>query len=167
MIDFRGSAARNFKTEKATVERRVGRFGRRIDLVRLRSVILASLFTIAIALAASPRSFAAEQPSGVPSWLRSHIGEGEGQIAQPVLQRARGLYLQKVSEGVVKNPCYFIELLSSSRVTLSPNKAAHFAQTYHSKADATVTPPGPEHVFALQLVDVKKAETLGQRGPGH
>ncbi len=35
------------------------------------------------------------------------VGEGEGQIAQVVLQRARALYLQKVSEGAVKNPCYF------------------------------------------------------------
>ena len=37
----------------------------------------------------------------------AHIGEGEDQIAQPVLERARALYLQKVSDGVVKNPCYF------------------------------------------------------------
>ena len=37
----------------------------------------------------------------------SHVGEGEGQIALPVLQRARSLYLQKSSEGGVKNSCYF------------------------------------------------------------
>ena len=36
-----------------------------------------------------------------------HVGEGEGQIAQVVLQKARALYLKKVSEGAVKNPCYF------------------------------------------------------------
>ena len=54
-----------------------------------------------------PRSFAAGQPSDVPAWLRAHVGEGEGQIAQVVLQRARALYLQKVSEGAVKNPWYF------------------------------------------------------------
>jgi hypothetical protein len=35
------------------------------------------------------------------------MGEGPSQIAQVVLQRARALYLQKVSEGVIKNPCYF------------------------------------------------------------
>lgn len=52
-------------------------------------------------------SLAAEQSSDVPSWLRAHIGEGDGQIAQVVLQRARALYLRKTSEGVVKNPCYF------------------------------------------------------------
>ena len=60
-----------------------------------------------VALSGLPRSFAAEQPSDVPAWLRAHVGEGDGQIAQVVLQRARALYLQKVSEGAVKNPCYF------------------------------------------------------------
>ena len=63
--------------------------------------------SIIIALSGLPRSFAAGQPSDVPAWLRAHVGEGEGQIAQVVLQRARALYLQKVSEGAVKNPCYF------------------------------------------------------------
>jgi hypothetical protein len=48
-----------------------------------------------------------EQPTGVPAWLQAHIGEGEGQIAQVVLQRARAFYLKKLSEGAVKNPCYF------------------------------------------------------------
>jgi hypothetical protein len=43
----------------------------------------------------------------VPAWLQSHFGEGEGQIAPVVLQRARAHYLQKVSAGAVKNPCYF------------------------------------------------------------
>jgi hypothetical protein len=78
--------------------------------VRLRSVLLNivkifSLFFIVIALSASPRSSAAVQASeDVPAWLRAHVGEGEGQIAQVVLQRARALYLQKVGEGVVRNP---------------------------------------------------------------
>jgi hypothetical protein len=62
--------------------------------------------SIIIALSGSARSFAG-QPSDVPAWLRAHVGEGEGQIAQVVLQRARALYLQKVGEGAVKNPCYF------------------------------------------------------------
>ena len=52
-------------------------------------------------------SFAAEQSTDIPAWLRGHIGEGEGQIAQVVLHRGRELYLRKVKEGVVKNPCYF------------------------------------------------------------
>src|SRR6185312_15759705 len=59
------------------------------------------------ALSATGRSFAAGQPSDVPAWLRAHVGEGEGQIARVVLRRARALYLQKVSEGAIKNPCYF------------------------------------------------------------
>jgi hypothetical protein len=53
------------------------------------------------------RSVTAERPSDVPAWLKTHVGEGEGQIARVVLQRARALYLKKVSEGAVKNPCYF------------------------------------------------------------
>jgi len=60
-----------------------------------------------IAVWGTAASLAAEQPSEIPGWLRSHIGEGEGQIAQVVLQRARALYLKKVAAGVVKNPCYF------------------------------------------------------------
>ena len=48
-----------------------------------------------------------EQPADVPAWLKLNVGEGEGQIAPIVLQRARALYLQKVGMGAVKNPCYF------------------------------------------------------------
>ena len=74
-----------------------------------RLFLLANIVSlnVIVALSGSPRSFAVEQPPDVPAWLRTHIGEGEGQIAQVVLQRARALYLQKVSEGAVKNPCYF------------------------------------------------------------
>src|SRR5262245_65291797 len=60
-----------------------------------------------IAVWGAAASLAAEQPSEIPAWLRAHIGEGDGQIAPVVLQRARALYLKKVSEGAVKNPCYF------------------------------------------------------------
>jgi hypothetical protein len=60
-----------------------------------------------IAVWGTAASLAKEQPSDVPAWLRSHIGDGEGQIARVVLQRARALYLKKVAAGVVKNPCYF------------------------------------------------------------
>src|SRR5215469_9202488 len=63
--------------------------------------------TLDVAVSGSPRSFAVEQPTGVPAWLRAHVGESEGQIAQVVLQRARALYLQKVSKDAAKNPCYF------------------------------------------------------------
>ncbi len=73
----------------------------------LRSFLLAFVGLIVVALSATPRSFAVEQPSDVPAWLKAHVGLGDGQIAPVVLQRARALYLQKVSEGAVKNPCYF------------------------------------------------------------
>ena len=46
------------------------------------------------------------EPS-VPAWLGPHVGEGEGQIAPVVLERARALYQRKRSEGAVRNPCYF------------------------------------------------------------
>ena len=72
---------------------------------RLRSLKNIGL-RITVALWGVAGSFAAEQPSDIPAWLRVHIGDGGGQIAQVVLQRARALYLRKVAAGVVKNPCY-------------------------------------------------------------
>ena len=62
---------------------------------------------IVIALAASSPAFAAEQPSGIPAWLTPYVGEGEGQIARVVLQRARALYFQKLHAGAIRNSCYF------------------------------------------------------------
>jgi hypothetical protein len=73
----------------------------------LANVAIASLIMISGALSGWPRSLAAELPWLVPDWLQDHVGEGEGQIAQVVLQRARALYLKKRSEGAVNNPCYF------------------------------------------------------------
>jgi hypothetical protein len=70
-------------------------------------VKIVSRLIIVIALTSSSRSFAVEQPSDIPAWLAPNVGEGEGQIAQVVLQRARALYFQKVRAGVVRNPCYF------------------------------------------------------------
>jgi len=79
--------------------------------MRLRYLYLNAInilcLIIIVVLPTLSRSFAAEQPSSLPAWLKAHIGDDEGQIAQPVLQRARALYLRKVSEGAVKNPCYF------------------------------------------------------------
>ena len=85
------------------------RFDGRLAPLQSRSLLLhiVTIVSLVIAVSGLPRSFAAEQPSDVPAWLQAHVGEGEGQIAQVVLQRARALYLQKVSEGAVKNPCYF------------------------------------------------------------
>lgn len=52
-------------------------------------------------------AIAADPSLGIPAWLKDHIGTGEGQIARPVLERARALYQQKTSAGIVRNPCYF------------------------------------------------------------
>ena len=70
-------------------------------------VAIASFIMIGGALSGWPQSFAAELPWLVPDWLQAHVGEGDGQIAPIVLQRARALYLKKVSDGAVNNPCYF------------------------------------------------------------
>jgi len=69
---------------------------RRIDPLQLRLLLLANIVSlnVIVALSGSPRSFAVEQPPDVPAWLRTYIGEGEGQIAQVVLERARALYLK-------------------------------------------------------------------------
>lgn len=76
--------------------------------MRLRLLLLNIVgLVIVVALSGWPRSFAAELPWLVPDWLQNHVGEGEEQIAPVVLQRARALYLNKVSEGAVNNPCYF------------------------------------------------------------
>jgi len=82
------------------------------------------------------RSFAAEQTSDVPAWLQAHIGEGEGQIAQVVLQRARALYLQKVSEGAAKNPCYFA--MDATR----PSGERRFYVIYETDRSFRVVPVG-------------------------
>ncbi len=74
-------------------------------LARVTTILAVVL--AAIAFAAAPRPLAAEQASDVPAWLGAHVGDGDGEIALVVLQRARALYLQKVSAGVVRNPCYF------------------------------------------------------------
>jgi hypothetical protein len=59
-------------------------------------------FAVLIALMSASLSLRAGEPS-VPAWLRAHVGEGEGQIAPVVLERARALYQRKA----VRNPCYF------------------------------------------------------------
>ena len=76
--------------------------------MRLTSLRLA---IVGLALAALvpgiPWAVAAEQATDIPPWLRAHVGDGEGQITEVVLRRARELYLEKVREGKAKNPCYF------------------------------------------------------------
>ncbi|WP_127562742.1 murein L,D-transpeptidase catalytic domain family protein [Nioella ostreopsis] len=46
------------------------------------------------------------QTTDIPPWLQQHVGRGEGQIALVVLQRARDLYQDQVSEAGITNPCY-------------------------------------------------------------
>jgi len=77
--------------------------------VQLRSILLygVGLVAVVIALSLPLRSLAAQRSSDVPAWLNAHIGDGDGQIARPVLERARALYQRKVLEGAVGNPCYF------------------------------------------------------------
>jgi hypothetical protein len=50
---------------------------------------------------------ASESSSDIPPWLMGHVGDGDGQIEQIVLKRARALYLQELRAGAIKNPCYF------------------------------------------------------------
>jgi hypothetical protein len=76
-----------------------GIFSRTIWMVRL--CLAATLF------AGAQQANAAETPDDIPLWLQAHVGANDGQIAELVLQRARSLYLQKVRDGKVKNPCYF------------------------------------------------------------
>ena len=78
--------------------------------MRLRSVplgVVASLLLVIVALTVSARSFAALRSPDIPAWLQAHVGDGDGQISKIVLERARALYLKKVAQGAVKNPCYF------------------------------------------------------------
>jgi len=60
-----------------------------------------------IAYAPGPARASGDQAPAIPPWLAAHVGDAEGEISLPVLQRARALYRRKVSEGEVGNPCYF------------------------------------------------------------
>jgi hypothetical protein len=70
-------------------------------------LFLTMLSLSAIGLGLLGSHVAAAQSEDVPAWLRAHIGIGDGQIAPVVLQRARALYLQKMRDGSIRNPCYF------------------------------------------------------------
>lgn len=74
-------------------------------LLNIVKIILG--LVIVIALSTSSRSSPLEHLSDVPAWLRAHVGEGEDQVAEVVLLRARALYFKKVHDGIVRNPCYF------------------------------------------------------------
>ncbi len=77
--------------------------------MRLKSILAPILGIVfaAIAFAAPPPTLAAEPAPHIPAWLAAHIGDGNGEVAPVVLERARAFYFQKVAAGAVKNPCYF------------------------------------------------------------
>lgn len=76
--------------------------------MRLRPILPDVLYVFCLVVVASLMSSFAMAGSGdFPSWLTAHIGDGDGQIAPVVLERARALYLQKERDGAVRNPCYF------------------------------------------------------------
>ncbi|MBY5337238.1 hypothetical protein HFO99_25615 [Rhizobium leguminosarum] len=58
-------------------------------------------------LSATSDSLASEGASRLPDWLNAHVGAGTGEIAPEVLERARALYLEQVSQGKVRSACYF------------------------------------------------------------
>lgn len=86
--------------------------------MQLRSLLLHIVVMIMIALSGSPQSFAATQTADIPPWLQVHVGTGEDPIAPVVLQRGRALFQQRVSEGAIKNPCYFA--MDATRPSTSP-----------------------------------------------
>ncbi|MCS0504308.1 murein L,D-transpeptidase catalytic domain family protein [Ancylobacter mangrovi] len=73
----------------------------------MTTIWLSRILFTALAVLAWHGPVAAAPSSSPPAWLKAHIGEDDGEIAPVVLQRARALYLRKVSEGKVRNPCYF------------------------------------------------------------
>ncbi|WP_130281083.1 hypothetical protein [Rhizobium sp. BK696] len=60
-----------------------------------------------LSIAASAQAAPSGSTMPIPNWLMEHVGVDDGQIALPVLQRARSLYFSKVAEGKVRNGCYF------------------------------------------------------------
>ena len=73
----------------------------------LKIVGIFAILVVATAFSASPPTRAAEPAPDIPPWLAAHVGDGNGEIAPVVLERARALYRQKVAAGEVRNPCYF------------------------------------------------------------
>lgn len=80
---------------------------RRCGRARLKTPLLVLLASGGLTVFGAGENRPAAQPADVPAWLAAHVGEGDDQIARPVLQRARALYRRKVREGAVRNACYF------------------------------------------------------------
>ena len=73
-----------------------------------------------------PRALAEKHFEEIPPWLQEHVGDGNGQISEIVLQRARALYMEKVIEGAAKNPCYFAMDATRPSVSRSGGVARRF-----------------------------------------
>lgn len=69
-------------------------------------LLTAFLFVGSLLLGVATPSMSVAQRSSIPSWLQTHVGLGDGQIAPIVLERARALYKKKLRSGAVRNPCY-------------------------------------------------------------
>jgi len=83
-----------------------------VQYVQLPSIFATMLKTTAVCTVAALLGgvtpvLAAPQQTSFPAWLDAHVGLGPGQVARPVLKRARALYQQRVANGQVRNPCYF------------------------------------------------------------
>jgi hypothetical protein len=86
---------------------------------RLRQFVLACA-VLGLSIGAAP-TLTSAQTKGIPAWLAPHVGTGDGQIAQIVLERARALYQRKKREGAVSNPCYLAK--DATRPSTSPTGA--------------------------------------------
>ncbi|AQZ50981.1 hypothetical protein [Martelella mediterranea] len=74
---------------------------RHVNILRAAGLVILLVFTFPWP------ALAAAQTDTIPEWLKPHVGMKEGQIAPPVLLRARALYMEKRDAGAVRNPCYF------------------------------------------------------------
>lgn len=90
----------------------------------VRSALLLLIGCGGLLKLAVPPVLAAEQAAPLPRWLQAHIGEGAGQIAPVVLERARALYLRKSSQGRVGNACYFA--MDATRPSDGPSGARFY-----------------------------------------
>ncbi|WP_458387089.1 hypothetical protein [Rhizobium pisi] len=78
-----------------------------------------------LAVCASAQPSASGAPP-TPAWLAARVGVGDGEIAAPVLDRARALYYQKRSQGTISNPCYFAMDATRPNGTAGDNSGGRF-----------------------------------------
>ena len=82
------------------------------------------------------------QSAEIPAWLQAHVGESDGQIAQPVLMRARALHLLKTREGAVSNPCYFAMDATRPHVSSSGSPGRRFYMICEASRSFKAIPAG-------------------------